>query len=282
MKILVPVKQVAALEDDFQIRPDGRDVGQEYLNHDLNEWDTFALEQAVLIKEAASTEVQVVAVTVGPQECDEILRACLAKGADRALRVWDDSMAGSDPVAIARVLGAVARKEAPGLVLAGAQSSDHGHATTGIALAAVLDWPHVAVVIGMKYGAGDTHATATRELEAGVLQDVELACPAVLTIQLGINKPRYASLRAIKQAAAKPIEVLGLAGLGVASGEVGQAGSASRVRRMVVPGKGRAQMIDGSVQQKAARLAQIIREYKVVSPASPLPSGRGAGGEGPP
>jgi electron transfer flavoprotein beta subunit len=262
MKILVPVKRVAALEDDFRIRADGRDVDDDYLNHDLNEWDTFALEQAVLIKEAASTDVQVVVVTIGPAECDEILRACLAKGADRALRVWDDSMAGSDPVAIARILAAVARKEAPGLVLAGAQSSDHGHATTGIALSAVLDWPHVAVVAGLKYGAGDAQATATRELEAGVLQDVELACPAVLTIQLGINKPRYASLRAIKQATAKPIEVLALGELGMAGSEVGEAGSASRVRRMVVPEKGRAQMIEGTVQQKAARLAQIIREYK--------------------
>jgi electron transfer flavoprotein beta subunit len=262
MKVLVPVKRVAALEDDFQIRADGRDVDDAYLNHDLNEWDTFALEQAVLIKEAASTEVQVVAVTIGPQGCDEILRACLAKGADRAVRVWDDAMAGSDPVAIARILAAVARKEGPGLVLAGAQSSDHGHATTGIALSAALEWPHVAVVAGLKYGAGDAQATATRELEAGLLQDVELACPAVLTIQLGINKPRYASLRAIKQAAAKPIELLGLAELGVASDQVGEAGSASRVRRMVVPAKGRAQMIEGTVQQKAARLAQIIREYR--------------------
>jgi len=262
MKILVGVKRVAALEDDFRIRADGRDVDEEYLNHDLNEWDGFALEQAVLIKEAASTEVQVVAVTVGPEECDEILRACLAKGADRAVRVWDDAMTGSDPIAIASVLAAVARRETPGLVLAGAQSSDHGHATVGIALSAALDWPHLAVVVGLKYGAGDARASATRELEAGLLQEVELTFPAVLTIQLGINKPRYASLRAIKQAAAKPIEVFGLGDLGLASAKVGEAGSASRVRRMLIPEKGRAQMIEGTAQQKAARLAQIIREYK--------------------
>jgi len=262
MKILVPVKRVAALEDDFQIFADGRDVDPECLNYDLNEWDSFALEQAVLIKEAASTDVQVVAVTVGPEPCDEILRACLAKGADRALRVWDDSMLGSDPIAIARVLAAVAGRQAPQLVLTGAQSSDHGHATTGIALSAALDWPHVAVVAGLKYAAGDARATATRELEAGLLQDVELVLPAVLTIQLGINKPRYASLRAIKQAAAKPIEVLALSDLGLAASVVGEAGSASRVRRMVIPEKGRAQMIEGTVQQKAQRLAQIIREYK--------------------
>jgi electron transfer flavoprotein beta subunit len=262
MKILVLVKRVAALEEDFRIRDDGREVDPDDLTYDLNEWDNFSLEQAVLIKEAAAGEVQVVAATVGPGECDEILRACLAKGADRALRVWDDAIGGSDPIAIARVLEAVTRRESPDLVLAGAQSSDHGHATTGIALAALLDWPHVAVVTALKYAAGDAQATATRELEGGMLQDVETPCPAVLTIQLGINKPRYASLRAIKQAAARPIEVLGLADLGMTHAQVGEAGSASRVRRLAVPQKGRAQMIEGSAEQKAARLAQIIRDYK--------------------
>ncbi len=262
MKILVPVKRVAALEDDFRIRDDGRDVDPEDLNHDLNEWDNFSLEQAVLIKEAAAGEVQVIAATVGPEECDEVLRACLAKGADRALRVWGDALAGSDPIAIARVLASVVRREEPDLVLAGAQSADHGHATTGIALSALLNWPHVAVVAGLKYGAGDAGATATRELEGGMTQEVDLACPAVLTIQLGINKPRYASLRAIKQAAAKPIEVLGPDELGLASADVGEAGSASRVRRMLIPEKGRAQMIEGTAQQKAQRLAQIVREFR--------------------
>jgi len=261
MKILVPVKRVAALEEDFRILDDGRDVDPDDLNYDLNEWDNFSLEQAVLIKEAASSEVQVVVATVGPDESDEVLRACLAKGADRALRVWDEAIAGSDPIAIARVLAAVVRKEGASLVLAGAQSSDHGHATTGIALSAALDWPHAAVVNGLTYGAGDAQAVATRELEGGATQNVELALPAVLTIQLGINKPRYASLRAIKQAAAKPIEVLGLGELELASDQVGERGSASRVRRMSVPDKGRAQMIEGTAEQKAQRLAQIIREF---------------------
>jgi electron transfer flavoprotein beta subunit len=261
MKILVPVKRVASLEEDFRIRADGRDVEADDLNYDLNEWDNFSLEQAVLIKEAASSEVQVVVATVGPEESDEILRSCLAKGADRALRIWDESITGSDPIAIARILAAIAGKETPDLVLAGAQSSDHGFATTGIALSAALNWPHVAVVNGLRYSAGDAQAVATRELEGGATQDVELTLPAVLTIQLGINKPRYASLRAIKQAAAKPIEVLGLGELGLTSEQVGESGSGSRVRRMMVPEKGRAQMIEGTPQQKAERLGQIIREF---------------------
>ena len=121
MKILVAVKQVAALEEDFEIRADGRDVDPDFLVRDLNEWDDFSLEEAVKIKESEPS-VEVVAVTVGPDEADEILRKCLAKGADRAIRVWDSSVEGSDSIAVARVLAAVARREQPGLLFAGVQS----------------------------------------------------------------------------------------------------------------------------------------------------------------
>ena len=108
MKILVAVKQVAALDEDFEIREDGRDVNEDFLIRALNEWDDFSLEEAVKIKEACAQALEVVAVTVAPDAADEALRKCLAKGADRAIRVWDDGMDGSDPIAIARVLAAVA------------------------------------------------------------------------------------------------------------------------------------------------------------------------------
>src|SRR5271166_3911945 len=111
MKILVAVKQVAALDEDFEIREDGRDVDADFLIRDLNEWDDFALEEAVRIKEAASAPVEVVALSVGPGEADEILRKCLAKGADRAVRVWDDAVVDSDPIAVARIIAAAAKRE---------------------------------------------------------------------------------------------------------------------------------------------------------------------------
>jgi len=259
MKILVAVKQVASLDEDFEIRADGRDVDPDFLVRDLNEWDDYSLEEAVKIKEAGG-EVEVVAVTIGNDDADEVLRKCLAKGADRALRLWDDSMEGSDPIAIGRALAAVVRKEEPDLVFAGVQSSDHAFAATGMALAGFLGWPHAAVVNQLTYGAGTTTAPIRRELEGGLLQAMEIACPAVLSIQLGINTPRYASLRSIKQAAAKPIEVLGIADVGLADADVGEAGSRSRVRRMYVPEKGRAQMIEGTVAEQAAKLAAIIKD----------------------
>ena len=262
MKIMVAVKQVSALDEDFEFRADGRDVDPDFFIRDLNEWDDFSLEEAVKIKEASATPVEVVAVSVGPHQVDESLRKCLAKGADRAIRIWDDALEGSDPVAIARVLAAAARRESPDLLFAGVQSSDQSFASTGIATAAFLEWPHAAVVAHLSYAPGDKTAVFRRELEGGLLHELEIQCPAVLTIQLGINTPRYASLRSIKQAAAKPIDVVSLAELGLREDQVGEAGSASRVRRMYVPDKGRAEMIEGDAATQAARLAAIIREFK--------------------
>ena len=148
------------------------------------------------------------------------------------------------------------------MVFAGVQSSDQAHSSTGISTAAYLDWPHAAVVADLQYKPGSKTAVIRRELEGGMLQEVEINCPAVLTIQLGINKPRYASLRGIKQAAAKPIEEVSLADIGLAAADVGSDSSMSRVRRMYVPAKGRAQMIEGTIAEQAARIIEIIKEHK--------------------
>src|SRR5580698_2127854 len=174
MKILVAVKQVAALDEDFEIRDDGRDIDPDFLIPDLNEWDDFSLEEAVKIKEGRPEPVEVVVVSVGSDEVDESLRKCLAKGADRAIRVWDAAIEGSDPIAVARVLAAVAKREAPDMVFAGVQSSDQAFASTGIATAAFLDWPHAAVVSYLGYMPGAKSAVFRRELEGGVLQEVEI------------------------------------------------------------------------------------------------------------
>src|SRR6202521_1923838 len=262
MKLLVAVKQVAALDEDFAIRADGKDVDAEFLLRDLNEWDDYSLEEAMKIKEAGAAPVEVGVVCVGAEEADESLRKCLAKGADRAIRVWDEESEGSDSIAVARVLAAVARKEKPDMLFAGVQSSDHAFASTGIATAAFLDWPHAAVLTHREYTPGGKSAVFRRELKGGVLHEMQIECPAVLTIQLGINTPRYALLRSIKQAASKPIEVLSLADVALSEADVGETGSSSRVRRMYVPDKGRAQLIEGDAAQQAARLAEIIREFK--------------------
>ena len=262
MKILVTIKQVASLDEDFELRDDGRDVEADFHVFDLNEWDHYALEEAMRIKEGAGGDVEVVVATVGPDSADEELRKCLAKGADRAIRVWSDDLEESDPVGIARVLAALARKEAPDMIFAGVQASDHAYGATGMALAGLLNWPHAAVVAGLDYTPGANTATARRELEGGAYATVTVQCPAVLTLQLGINTPRYASLRGIKQAAARPIETATPAELDLPAGETGPAGSASRVRRVYVPEVGRAQMIEGTPAEQAARLASLIKEFR--------------------
>lgn len=262
MKIMVAVKQVAALDEDFKIRDDGLDVEEDFLLYDLNEWDDFSLEEAMKIKESSDSPVEVVVVSVGPDRVDESLRKCLAKGADRAIRVWDDTMEGSDSITVGRILAAVAKKEDAGMVFAGVQSSDDANASTGISTAAHLDWPHAAVVAGLTYSPGSAKAVLSRELEGGLQQNVEIACPSVLTIQLGINKPRYASLRGIKQAAAKPIESLALSDLGLTAADVGAGRALSRVRRMYVPAKGRAEMIEGTPAAQVAKLVEIIKEFR--------------------
>lgn len=263
MKILVPIKQVAALDEDFEFRDDERDIDPDFLVHDLNEWDNFTLEEAMRLKEAPGGDgIEVVVVTVGPDSADEELRKCLAKGADRAIRIWDDALGEADPIGIARVLAALAKREAADLIFAGVQSADHAHGATGMALAGLLGTPHAAVVATLDYSGAERSATVRRELEGGSYASVKIETPAVLTLQLGINTPRYASLRGIKQAAQRPIEVLTPAELGLGESEVGAAGSLSRVRRMYVPEKGRAQMLEGTPLEQAAQLAKLIKEFR--------------------
>ena len=256
MKIVVPVKQVAALDDEFELLDDGG-VDPDFVEWELNEWDTFSLEAAQQIGEAAG-DAEIVVVSVGDEEAEEGLLACLAKGADRGVRVWDDALEGADALAVARVLAAAVERESPDLVLCGVQSSDAVNGATGVALAAHLDLPHVAVVKALEVSDGTV--TVDRELEGGLVEVLRVELPALLTIQTGINEPRYATLRAIKQARDKPLDVIGLDDLGLDDDAVAAAAGA-RVRRLGHHEKGEgAEMLSGSPDEIAARIAEIVRE----------------------
>jgi electron transfer flavoprotein beta subunit len=247
VRIVVCVKQVAQLGDEVEFTEDERDVDPDYLDFALNEWDTFATEEALQIRER-SGEGEVVAVTVGDEDAEDALRRCLAMGADRAIRVAAEEHL--DPISVARALAEVVRDETPGLVLCGVQSADSVQAATGTALAELLDLPRVAVVT--KVSLGEDVATVQRELEGGLVDVVELDTPCLLTIQTGINEPRYATLRAIKQAEQQEIDVREPADLGE---------PAYTVRRMFVPPKGEgAEMLDGSASAIAGRIKEIVEE----------------------
>jgi electron transfer flavoprotein beta subunit len=263
MKIVVAIKPIAELDDEFELRNDELDVDPDFIDWRLNEWDSFSVETAVRIREDASeasaADDELVIVSVTGEHGEDAIRTCLAMGADRAIRVWEDGLPELDPLAMGRVLAAAIEREKPDLVLCGAQSSDSVHGATGVALAGFLHLPHIAVVKALDYDRGAQVATIGRELEGGVIELMRVRCPALLTIQSGINTPRYATLRAIKQADAKPLEELALVDLGLDLEAVNTAAGAT-VRRMAVPQPGgRAQMLDGSAAEVAGRIAELIR-----------------------
>jgi electron transfer flavoprotein beta subunit len=247
MKLVVCVKLVRVLGDEVEFMSDGLDVDPDYLEAALNEWDACALEEALLIKERLGG-AEVVAVTAGDKRSEEALRRCLAMGADRAVRVESDVR---DPISTARALAVAVKPESADLVLCGVQSSDSVQGSTGTALSELLGLPRVAVVKKLEWG-GAGPATAHRELEGGLIDVVEVDTPAVLTIQTGINQPRYATLRAIKLAEQQEIAI-------VAAG--GEGRPAYRVRRMFSPPKGAgAKMLEGGPDEIAKQIAGIVRE----------------------
>ena len=252
MKIVVCVKQIATLGDEVEFTDDGRDIDPDYVEHALNEWDSYATEETLRIRERVGGEGEVVVVSVGDEEVEAAMRRCLAMGAERGIRVWSDELAGADPITVARALAGPIRAEEPDLVLAGVQSSDSVQSATGTALAELLELPRVAVVTKIDYDYAARRATVRRELEGGLVDVVEVETPALLTIQTGINEPRYATLRAIKQAEQKEIRVVEPEDLGE---------PAYHVRRMFVPPKGEgAEILDGSPAEIARRIAEIVRE----------------------
>jgi electron transfer flavoprotein beta subunit len=259
MKIAVPVKSVAALDEDFELTADQRAVDPDAIEWELNEWDSYSLEAALQLRDAHEGS-EVTVLTVGDEDAEEQLLACLALGADRAVRIWDERLADVDGLAVASVLAAALRDDAPNLILCGVQSADAALSATGVALAGLLGLPHVAVVKSLEVGAGAQSATVGRELEGGVTETLEVALPALLTIQTGINSPRYATLRAIKQARAKPLDEVDLEQLGIAAPEV-EAAAGSRLRRLHRPDAGRhAEMIEGDAAAVAGRIATLVKE----------------------
>jgi electron transfer flavoprotein beta subunit len=252
LKVVVCVKQVAVVGDEVEFTDDGRDVDPDYLERALNEWDVSALEEALRIKESlGDAGGEVVVVTVGDSEATEALRRCLAMGADRAIRVAAEGVDDADPLTVARGLASVASRENPDLVLCGVQSSDSVQAATGVMLAELLGIARVAVAIRVECAAGSPSANVHRELEGGLLDVVGVDLPALLTIQTGINEPRYATLRAIKQANLQEIEVVDLDR---------SSPGAYRVLRMYVPERGEgAELFGDDAAVVAARIAEVVK-----------------------
>ena len=258
MDIVVCVKRTPeTAEADLIITPDGRSVEPKGLVFDINEWDNYAVEEAVRLKESHGGTVTV--VSVGGQECEDVLRRGLAMGADAAIRVDLPEASQADGWSVATTLAAAIRDLPKDLILCGVQASDDGMGQVGPALAVLLGLTHATLVAGLDIDG--ERAVARRELEAGWEEEVSIKLPALLTIQSGINVPRYVSVLGIRKVRKKPIDPKSPADLGLGPDRVGRAGSLLVVEALSAPETGEgAEMLEGSLDAVADRLVELLRD----------------------
>jgi electron transfer flavoprotein beta subunit len=250
MKIIVSIKQVPARDLQLRIAPDGRWIDETDLGFETNEPDAYALEAALQLKEKHGGEV--IVLCAGPARASQIIREALAKGADRALHIEDDQVSSWDTLALARRLAKAIEPEKPDLILTGLQSDDLGSGQTGVVLAELLGIPHSTIIMAVE--AQNGNITVKRELENGWFLNIEMPLPAVLTIQSGINKLRYATLMGIKKAKTKAVKRLIAGELGVAATET------ATIERVYVPLKAKqTQMLAGSAKEAAAKLVEKLK-----------------------
>ena len=200
MKILVPVKRVVDYNVKIRVKPDGSGVELANVKMSMNPFDEIAVEEAIRLKEAGKA-TEIVAVSIGPQAAAETIRTALAMGADRGILVKTDTVV--EPLAVAKILKAIVAAEAPGLVILGKQAIDDDCNQTGQMLAALLDWPQGT--FASKVSLADGTVDVTREIDGG-LETVSLKLPAIVTTDLRLNEPRYASLPNIMKAKKKPLD----------------------------------------------------------------------------
>lgn len=221
MDIIVFVKRVPdTSEAEVVVAKDNHQIAEQGLVFDINECDKYAVEEAVQLKEKSGGTVT--AITLGPEGSDDTLRRCLATGADKAIRLSDPSFAGSDAASLARIFARAIKDTRFDLVMAGAQASDDLQAQVGPAIAEYLGIPHATLVNHLEVL--DQKVKVHRELEGGLEEVVEIQLPAVITIQTGINEPRYVSIMGIRKASRQEIKLSGLAETGLNAGEVGRWG----------------------------------------------------------
>jgi len=256
LKILVCMKQVPQKDAALKLNEAATWI-REDVSYEANEPDAYALEEALRQKEKHTGEV--VVVTAGPARSQQVLREALAKGADRAIHLEDDKFVGLDANNTARAIAAAIKDEKFDLIFTGLQSDDYGYAQTGVILAEILGWPHATII--MQIEKSDSGIRVKRELEAGFFQYVDMPLPAVLTIQSGINKLRYATLIGIKQAKNKPLRKVTLPEVEAAIG-----GNLQKIEKLYLPQKSKnTEFLEGTPAEVAKKLADKLKnELRVI------------------
>ncbi len=262
MNIVICIKRVPDTgEAPLSITDDGLGIKRDKLVHDINEADNYALEEGLLLKGRHGGSVTV--VTVGDEASNEQLRTCLAKGADLAMRLHDDQFIALDNYAVAKILCSAIRPLTPDLVLTGCMASDDASAQVGVQLAQMLGFPHATLLT--KIDIKDGTAEVKSELENGLAMILELKLPAVLAVQTGINEPRYASFRGIKEAYKREIKVLDCAALSLNKDELAGNCPQVKIEKLFVPHSEKtAQIITGSAEETAAQLAGIMKDKGLI------------------
>ncbi len=249
MKIVVAIKQVAVRDSQLRIAASGQWIDEADLAYEINEPDAYALEAGLQLKEAHGGEV--VALSAGPPRVAQTIREALAKGADRAIHIEED-LSSADPLATCRLLAAALKAETPDLVLTGLQSDDLGYGQTGPILAELLGVPHATII--MQVEKSDSGIRVKRELEDGWFQFVDMPMPALLSIQSGFSKLRYATLMGIKKAKSKEIRRVAAADLSAA------AAPTIAFDRVYLPERTkRTQLFEGSPKEAAAQLVEKLK-----------------------
>lgn len=256
MEILVCVKRVPdTAENEIEVNGDGSDIERDDLVYSVNEWDNYAVEEAIQIRDNVGGSVTV--VTVGDDESEEVLRREMAMGADNGLLLCDDAFEGSDGRGIAALLKAAVGKGKYDLILTGAQA-DGGAAEVGGMLAAMLDYPYASLV--NKIEVDGAKLKVGREIEGGNQEMNSIEMPCVLSIQTGINEPRYVGIRGIRKVASVEIPQQGADDLGVDAAIVGVAGAAVKRLDYFVPELGDgAEMLEGSDEEIIAKLIELLK-----------------------
>jgi electron transfer flavoprotein beta subunit len=262
LDIIVCVKHVPeTAEVELKINASGKAIEKNGLVFDINEWDDYALEEAARIKEKLGGTVT--AITVGSEDADNTLRKCLARGADKAIRITDPKFAGSDAYATAKILYSVIKTLHYDLILTGMQAGDDGYAMVGPILAEMLGIPHATMVKKIELSIGT--ARVNRELEGGLEEVLEVKMPALFTVQTGINEPRYVSIMGMRKAMQKEIKVLGLVDVGLSEADVGESGSWLRIDNLYVPPvEKQAEFLKGTPDEVAAKIVEILKSRGLI------------------
>jgi len=257
MEILVCVKRVPdTAENEIEVNRDGTDIERDDLVYSVNEWDNYAVEEAIQIRDNVGGSVTV--LSVGDENAEEVLRREMAMGADQGILLSDPAFKDSDGKGLASAIKAAVEKGNYDLILTGAQADD-GAGQLGGMLAAMLDWPYASLVNTIEI-LDDKKIKAGREIAGGNQEMNEIDLPCVLSIQTGINEPRYVGIRGIRKVASMEIPVYGLSDLGIAAETVGSAGAKVRRLDYFVPELGEgAEMLAGSDDEILDKLVELLK-----------------------